>query len=102
MNKIFTNEQITRIRDQAMLYQCACPSQVCVAIDTLRDLQALQIKCLDVTDTDRAVHDRIKEAAEKSHIEMEKCLADILKLEGWNMDTLDMPDSLRKRPLQDV
>jgi len=50
-----------------------------------------------VTDTDHAVHARIKESAERTHAELEKCLTDILKLESWDMKTLDMPAYLQKR-----
>ncbi len=38
MQQIYSNEQITHIRDQAMVYQCACPAHVCDVLDTLRGL----------------------------------------------------------------
>jgi hypothetical protein len=102
MDMQFSNEQITRIRDQSMVYQCACPAQVCVAISAIRELHRFQAKCLDRSDTDRAVHTRILEAAEQTHAELERCLVDILRLEGWDMQTLKMPKSLQKRLLEEL
>lgn len=99
MNKTFSKEQLFHIRDQAIIYQCACPAQICMAIDAIRGLHDYQNTCLDQTDTDHAVHKRIKESSEKAHIELEQCLQDVLKLEGWNMKTLDMPEYLQKRLL---
>lgn len=102
MNKTYTDEQISYIRDQALIYQCACPAQVCEAIDAIRQLYKHQDKCLDTTQTDTAVHLRIKESAEINHEELERCLTDILKLEDWDMQTLKMPDTLKKRSLQNI
>lgn len=101
MEKRFSDQQIAWIREQALIYQCACPAQVCVNIDTIRKLYDHQLACLNATDTDRAVHGRIKLAAQTTHAELEVCLTDILKLEGWNMETLDMPPFLRKRLADD-
>lgn len=77
-----------------VIYQCACPAQVCVAICEIRDLHTFQVKCLDETETDKAIHMRIKEAAEESHLALEKCLTDVLNLEGWDLKTLTMPESI--------
>jgi hypothetical protein len=100
METRFSNEVLTRILDQAMIYQCACPAQVCRSINELRGLFAYQADCLDLTDTDKAVHRRIVEAVKVSHAEMEKCLEDILRLEGWDMNTYQMPDALMNRILR--
>ena len=102
MHKNYSREQIIHIRDQALTYQCACPAQVCVAIDAIRDLHAYQAKCLDSSETDHAVHQRISESAEATHAELENCLTDILKLEGWDMESLTMPDYLKKRLLDEL
>ena len=99
LTKQYTDIQITHIREQAFAYQCACPAQVCVAIDALRGLHEYQMNCLDATDVDREVHLRISSAAEKSHWELEQCLSDVLRLEGWDLETLKMPEHLRKRLL---
>jgi hypothetical protein len=102
MDKKYSQEQIIRIRDQALTYQCACPAQVCVAIDTIRHLHAYQAKCLNSNKTDHAVHQRISESAAKTHADLENCLTDILRLEGWDMETLTIPDFLKKRLLEDL
>ena len=31
---------------------------------------------------------------------MEECLAEVLKIEGWDLSTLIMPEALRKKPLK--
>lgn len=97
MKYLFSNEQLSFIRDQAMIYQCACPAQVCVTVDKIRELDEIQKKCLDASDVDKAVHERIRESAIKCHGEMERCLEDILRIEGWDMESLEMPDNLKKR-----
>lgn len=99
MDKTYSEEQLVYIRNQALIYQCACPAHVTVVIDAIRTLHNQQVNCLNESDTDNAVHMRIKESAEKNHSELEKCLTDILKLEGWNLDTLVMPEYLKKRLL---
>ena len=96
----FENEIITKILDQSVIYQCACPAQVCRSINELRGLFAYQAGCLNLKDTDRAVHQRIVDAVKLSHAEMEKCLEDILLLEGWDMSTYEMPEALMNRILQ--
>ncbi len=99
MKQIYTNEQISTILDQSVIYQCACPAQVCEQINQLRRLYAYQANCLNLTNTDIAVHDRIANTAAKSHAEMEECLTEILRLEGWNLETLAMPEVLKTRIL---
>ncbi len=98
----FSNEVITKILEQSMIYQCACPAQVCRAINELRGLFAYQAGCLNLSDTDTAVHQRIVEAVKVSHAEMERCLDDILRLEGWDMNTYQMPEALTNRMLQQL
>lgn len=102
MKTRYTHEQLAHIRNQALVYQCACPAQVTVVIDAIRTLHEQQQNCLNETDTDDAVHTRIKESALQVHVELENCLTDILKLEGWDLETLKMPEYLKKRLLDDV
>lgn len=97
MKTHFSGQQLGHIIDQSLIYQCACPAQVCQALIGLRDLYAYQQGCLETTEVDRAVHERIAQAVRDSHAIMEECLRDILTLEGWDLDTLTMPDNLRKR-----
>lgn len=80
-----------------MIYQCACPAQICKAIGQMRELHKYQQECLVDQSTDRAVHERIALAAERAHAELEHCLDDVLRLEGWNTETFEMPPDLAKR-----
>ena len=49
----------------------------------------------------QAIHNRIRESAEKTHAEPKACLTDILNLEGWHLDSLDIPDYLLKTLVKD-
>lgn len=99
---LYTDQQLDRIRGQAAIYQCACPAQVCAGIAAMRKLHNYQTRCMDATDIDRAVHQRIAEAAAKAHAELERCLDEVLKLEGWDAATLTMPEKLQKRLLDSI
>ncbi|GAB1234379.1 hypothetical protein [Ferrigenium sp. UT5] len=98
MNTQFSDAQLSHILDQSLIYQCACPAQVAKHIIGLRDLFAYQQACLNQTDTDVAVHQRIASDAERAHAVLEACLHEILLLEKWDMQTLTMPASLQKTP----
>lgn len=100
MKTQFSQEVINHILEQSLIYQCACPGQVCKSINEQRDLYAYQEGCLNLTDTDRAVHVRIADAVVLCHAEMERCLEAILLLEGWDMTTYEMPEGLKKQILQ--
>lgn len=102
MNERFPAAQVTRVLDQALLYQCACPAQVCRTIFELRDLHDYQLNCASDTDQDRAVHESIAAAANRAHEVMEDCLAQVLALEGWDMATLTMPADLRKKAIKPI
>lgn len=102
MQQQYSDEQIAHVREQAAIYQCACPAQVCASIAAMRELYAYQARCMDATDVDRAVHLRIAAAADVAHAELERCLTDILNLEGWDMTTLTMPANLQKRLLESL
>jgi hypothetical protein len=94
----FTDSQLSHILDQSLIYQCACPAQVAKHIIGLRDLYAYQQDCLNQTDTDVAVHQRIATDAAQAHATLEECLRAVLILEQWDMQTLQMPSSLQKTP----
>lgn len=98
MKQRYPRESLVRIIEQAMIYQCACPAQVCKALFQIRELHAYQLACCTRSDTDHAVHERIAAACERNHAELEQCLEDVLRLEGWELDTLTMPESLNKLP----
>jgi hypothetical protein len=95
----FSNENITYILEQSIIYTCACPAQICKLINEHRALFNYQQKCLNLTDTDKAVHEAIAGTVEKIHAELEGCLDKVLRLEGWNMETYQMPDNLQKQLL---
>ena len=98
MKPQFTDEQLSHIIDQSLIYQCACPAQVAKHIIGLRDLYAYQENCLNQTDTDVAVHQRIALEASRAHATLEECLQAVLVLEQWDLETLQMPVSLQKTP----
>lgn len=102
MKQKFTTAQISKVIDQALIYQCACPAQVCRAIFELRELHDYQLNCANDEVNDRKVHLAIAEATEQSHQLMEECLEKVLRIEGWDMSTLTMPESLRKKPAKGI
>ena len=96
MKERFPAAQVTRVLDQALVYQCACPAQVCRTIFELRELYDYQENCSNIPEQDQAVHATIAEATQGAHALMEECLAQVLAIEGWDLETLTMPDHLRK------
>lgn len=95
---MYSDSQLIRIMDQATIYMCACPAQVGDMARKLRYLFAYQQKCLESgsSDINQEVHERIALATREAHRLMETCLQDILRLEGWDLETLEMPAGLRK------
>ena len=98
MKEHFDAAQISKVIDQALVYQCACPAQVCRAIFELRALYDYQMNCANDSVNDALVHQTIAAATEKSHEIMEECLKNILEIEGWDQVTFTMPQALRKKP----
>lgn len=96
LHKQFDDRQLTRILDQALIFQCACPAQVCRTLIGLRELFDYQLNCGNRTESDHKVHAAIADSTARSHAEMEACLSRILELEAWDMATLTMPKELRK------
>ena len=96
MKERFPAAQVTRVLDQALIYQCACPAQVCRTIFELRELYDYQKNCANIPEEDQGVHATIAEATEGAHALMEECLARVLAIEGWDLATLTMPEHLRK------
>lgn len=96
MDKQFTEQQLTVIVEEAMLYMCACPAQVAEQVRRLRDLYKYQVNCESSTKTDPTVHQIIARAAAEAHAIMEACMDEILTLEGWDRNTLSMPEGLRQ------
>lgn len=102
MHKQYDTLQISKIIDQALVYQCACPAQVCRTIFELRDLHEYQMSCMIDAKSDDRVHTIIAAVTEKTHAMMEECLTEILQIEGWDLSTLSMPVSLRKKPVKSL
>lgn len=100
MHKQFDTLQISKIIDQALVCKCACPAQVCRAIFKLRELHDYQMTCVIDAKNNDLVHTTIAKTTEKPHAMMEECLAEVLKIEGWDLSTLIMPEALRKKPLK--
>ncbi|MCB6182825.1 hypothetical protein LIN78_04585 [Leeia sp. TBRC 13508] len=101
----FSNEQIEKIRSEALFYQCACPAQVCVSIASLRGLYEYQQNCLSdtsKTENEVRVHSEIAASVRKAHAEMEACLDTVLTLEGWDRNTFEMPEGLRIKLTEDI
>jgi hypothetical protein len=96
MNKKFSDQELTSIIEEALIYMCACPAQVAEQVRHLRGLHAYQVNCEQLPDTESIVHQTIAQAAAQAHEIMENCMEEILRLEGWDRKTLKMPEGLRK------
>lgn len=96
MKQQFTDDQLMAILDASMIYMCACPAQVAEQIRHLRRLHKYQSDCQVMPDTDARVHQAIALAAAEAHAIMEACMDNILTIEGWDRETLTMPEGLRK------
>ncbi|KAB2968450.1 hypothetical protein [Zoogloea sp.] len=96
MDKQFTEQQLTAIVEEAMIYMCACPAQVAEQVRHLRDLYKYQTNCQSLPDAGADVHQVIAQAASEAHAIMEACMDKILTIEGWDRETLTMPEGLRR------
>ena len=92
----YSDEQLEKIKNQGLIYACVCPSQVSEQVLSLRLLLKYQAQCQKEAD-ERTIdtHNLIVDASVKANEIMEKCLHDILILEGWDLQTLQMPEHLR-------
>ena len=102
MKEKYNASQVSKVIDQALVYQCACPAQVCRAIFELRELHEYQMNCANDSANDELVHRTIAQATEKAHELMEDCLTSILDIEGWDKDSLAMPEALKKKPAKNI
>lgn len=97
LEKRFSDEQLSKIVNEATIYMCACPAQIAEQIRQLRSLVRYQEQCDSQMDTDSVVHKTIAKAGLLSLKIMEDCLDEVLTLEGWDRTSLTMPEGLRKR-----
>jgi hypothetical protein len=102
MKEQFNASQISKVIDQSLIYQCACPAQVCRTIFELRELYEYQINCANNSTNDKRVHDAIALATEQAHVIMEACLGQILEIEGWDKNSLAMPEALKKKSAKNI
>ena len=96
----FTALQLAIINNQAALYTCACPVHISMQITNLRKLFDYQKTCIDMpaeNDVHTKVYQRIAEVTKQAHQLMEQCLDEILDLEGWDKNKLEMPAGIRMR-----
>lgn len=91
----YTDEELRTIIDQGTIYMCACPSQVAQTIQHIRQLYQYQIGCLTDTQNDPSVHQLIADTASKVHADLETCMDQIIEIEKWDRQTLQMPEHLR-------
>lgn len=100
--EVFTDAEIGKVIEQAMIYMCACPAQVAASLRTVRELHRYQDRCMQTPDVDKVVHQEIEKAATQAHNLLQDCLLKIMKLEGWDRSTLEMPDGLRALQLREL
>ena len=93
---LYTNEQLEQILEEAVIYMCACPAQVSEQLLLLRKLFDYQSSCISKGSLLAEVHRRIADSTRIAHAEMQKCLDDVLHIEGWDLQTLSMPEGLRE------
>ena len=98
--QLFSFEQLDKIQRQSLDFQCACPAQVCGSILDLRELYDYQTNCLLEKANDRQMHESIANGVAISHAAMEACLKDILYIEGWDSVQLELPESLKNKPIK--
>ncbi len=93
----FRDDEILKIVEDAMLYMCACPGQVAAEIRRLRDLFHYQLQCGAEAGNHPQTHQAIAAATAHAHAVLEACLEEVLAIEGWDRETLTMPEGLRRQ-----
>ena len=97
MKQVYSDGELGTVVEQATFYMCACPAQVADTVRKLRHLYAYQKNCIarGSNEINVEVHNRIAQATVEALDVMESCMQDILRIEGWNPVTLEMPEGLR-------
>lgn len=102
LKKQFDDEALRLIIDQALTYRCACPAQVAELILKSRAVHDYEVQCLENADDDLPdTHRAIAQTVGQAHELLEACLDHVLHLEGWDRETLEMPEGLRKKVRMD-
>jgi len=92
----FPDWVLQKIIDEATIYFCGCPAQVCKQIVHLRQLYEYQRECsAKVNELTAESHRLIAAATAHAHAELEECLGRVLEVEGWDRTTYNMPPGLR-------
>jgi hypothetical protein len=97
-----TDAELSKVIEQAVIYMCACPAQVADSVRKLRELYRYQLRCIANTGNNNVVHALIAQSTIQSHAIMQDCLDKVIELEEWDRSTLEMPDGLRKRQMQEI
>jgi hypothetical protein len=97
MKEQFPDTYLRAIIDEAVTYRCACPAQVAELILKSRSVYDYEQRCLSEEDNLPETHHAISKTVEEAHRLYEKCLDEVLDLEGWDKDNLVMPEGLRKK-----
>ena len=98
----FLATELDQVINESLVYMCACPAQVASAILKLRELYDYQLACQSDSSNQVLVHQAIAHSTVIAHAEMEACMEQVLRLEGWDMATLTMPPALRARQLKEL
>ena len=98
----YTDAELISIIEQGMIYMCACPAQVAEALRKLRSLLTYQLRCSADPENDAAVHAAIATSTIQSYQIMQDCLDTVIALEKWDRTTLQMPEGLRRRQMQEL
>ena len=98
----FTTADIKKIYDQSVIYQCACPAQLCMAILQLKDVYKYQLNCGKKDTIDIQIHDHIAQSTEIAHEELVRCLRKILEIDGWDLEKLEISENARLKKLNNT
>lgn len=97
LTKKFDDNSLRLIIDQALTYRCSCPAQVAELILKSRAVYDYEVGCMEkAEDNLLETHRSIAKTVAETHSIYEACLDHVLDLEGWDKETLEMPEGLRK------
>jgi len=99
----FSSEVVQKIIDEATIYACGCPAQVCEQIVRLRQVHEYQCQCsATASELTAESHRLIAAATASAHALLEECLDRVLTAEGWDRTTYKMPPGLRQLQADEI
>ena len=98
----FSDAELSQVINEGLIYMCACPAQVADAVRKVRELYRYQMNCLQDSCNERQVHQTIADTAVLTHSQLQDCMDQILVLEKWDRQTLQMPEYLRVKQLKEI